>query len=430
MNESACELQPRRVGHLFAGAGGRILADLILGDVPVFAVEIERYCQEVIAARHNDGALPWFPVFDDVQTFDGRPWRGLIDLLTGGFPCQDISCAGTGKGLAGERSGLWGEFARIIDEVRPQRVEIENSPMLASPRSFKARLLEMVGSLFGSTRHKRDITLRKRPDILRILEDLSKMGYDAKWGVIGAHHAGAPHKRNRIWIIATDSNEGECRQGGGRESRWIQYSGGCKAKLDVEDSKLSRVRYQGREARNKKRGGTRKQLSSLRQGDGKVSANRVKSAGADISYSAGKRCSEARGVRYSKPPERSASCGEEVRNLSNSVCYGLQGRRGERGVERQARLRRRARSNQVQKLSTARHKRNEQRLRKLRKDKQARRRRLYLRGGATIDEVGEWWSAEPDVGRVAHGVANRVDRLKSIGNGQVPLVAAIAEECV
>jgi len=158
--------------HLFAGAGGGILGGILLGHTTVCAVEIEPYCREVLLQRQRDGILPWFPIWDDVRTFDGKPWRGIADVVCGGFPCQDISVAGKGAGLGGARSGLWAEMRRIICEVEPRHVFVENSPMLTS------RGLGVV------------------------LRDLATMGYDAKWGVLGAAHVGAPHLRERIWIVA------------------------------------------------------------------------------------------------------------------------------------------------------------------------------------------------------------------------------------
>ena len=83
---------------LFAGAGGGILGGHLLGWRTVCAVEWEQYPACVLAARQNDGLLPPFPIWDDVQTFDGNPWRGIVDVVSGGFPCQDISAAGTGGG--------------------------------------------------------------------------------------------------------------------------------------------------------------------------------------------------------------------------------------------------------------------------------------------------------------------------------------------
>lgn len=164
--------------HLFAGAGGGILGGVLLGHTCVCAVEIEPYCRKVLLQRQRDGILPKFPIWDDVRTFDGKPWRGLVNVVCGGFPCQDISIAGKGAGIDGERSGLWGEMARIVHEVGPQYVFVENSPML---------------------------TIR---GLDRVLRDLAEMGYDAEWGVLGACHVGAKHKRERLWILANANSSG------------------------------------------------------------------------------------------------------------------------------------------------------------------------------------------------------------------------------
>jgi DNA (cytosine-5)-methyltransferase 1 len=161
---------------LFAGAGGGIQGGQLLGWQTVCAVEWEPYAASVLAARQNDGLLPPFPIWDDVCTFDGRPWREIVDVVSGGFPCQDISAAGKGAGISGECSGLWKEMARIIGEVRPPFAFVENSPLLTQ------RGLSVV------------------------LGDLAEMGYDAEWGVLSAAEVGAPHERERMWVLAIDSN--------------------------------------------------------------------------------------------------------------------------------------------------------------------------------------------------------------------------------
>jgi len=162
---------------LFAGAGGGILGGKLLGWRTVCAVELNAFCSRRLMQRQNEGFLPPFPIWDDVCSFDGYPWQGVVDLVSGGFPCQDISAAGKGAGIGGERSGLWAEMARIICEVRPRYAFVENSPILTS------RGLDSV------------------------LGDLAAMGFNAEWGVLGAHHAGAPHKRERIWILAYAEGE-------------------------------------------------------------------------------------------------------------------------------------------------------------------------------------------------------------------------------
>jgi len=184
---------------LFAGAGGGILGGHLLGWRTVCAVEWEPYAACVLAARQNDGVLPPFPIWDDVQTFDGKPWRGIVDVVSGGFPCQDISAAGKGAGIDGERSGMWREMARIICEVQPRFVYVENSPMLTS------RGLGVV------------------------LADLATMGFDARWGVLGAADVGAPHQRDRIWIKGSLANTNSAqRQGNQRPLRIeAQYANAC-----------------------------------------------------------------------------------------------------------------------------------------------------------------------------------------------------------
>jgi DNA (cytosine-5)-methyltransferase 1 len=161
---------------LFAGAGGGILGGKLLGWRTVCAVEWEPYPASVLCARQNDKILPHFPIWDDVQTFDGKPWRGIVDVVSGGFPCQDISAAGRGAGIDGERSGMWKEMARIIGEVRPRYAFVENSQMLTT------RGLGVV------------------------LADLASMGFDAEWGVLSAADVGAPHLRERIWIVANSKS--------------------------------------------------------------------------------------------------------------------------------------------------------------------------------------------------------------------------------
>jgi len=177
--------------HLFAGAGGGILGDLLLRHRPVGAVEIEQYPREVLLARQRDGILPPFPVWDDVETFrrDNPECTEFIDSLrsirnelciSGGFPCQDVSVAQWKQpdGLDGERSSLWVEMRRIISEVRPRYAFIENSPMLI---------------IRGG---------------VRVIGDLTEMGYDCRWGTIGASTIGAPHHRQRIWIVAHNREVG------------------------------------------------------------------------------------------------------------------------------------------------------------------------------------------------------------------------------
>ena len=279
---------------LFAGAGGGILGGALLGWRTVCAVENNAYAASVLVARQNDGLLPPFPIWDDVRTFDGRPWRGIVDVVSGGFPCQDISVAGRGAGIDGERSGLWGHMARIVGEVRPRFVFVENSPLL-------------VGR-----------------GLVRVLADLAEMGFDARWGVVGAADVGAPHRRDRCWIVADAHGVRELQPQGRERNKW-GWAGNGGADVSDADS------YQHQSEPHARRG----------QGQ--------------------------------------ATRGAELYGDTNGD--GLAQREGQSsddGTELAAAL------------------------------------------GA------DWWAVEPELGRVADGVAARVDRLKAIGNGQVPQCAAEA----
>ncbi len=273
---------------LFAGAGGGILGGKLLGWRTVCAVELDTYARSVLLARQSDGTLPRFPIWDDVTTFDGRPWRGHVDVVSGGFPCQDISAANpNGRGLAGKRSGLWVEFARIIGEVQPRWAFIENSPLLVSR------------------------------GLSRVLWDLATLGYDASWGVVSAENTGAPHRRERIWILASNT-------------RYEEH--GQQAQALRPDS-----------------------AESERALPGDLCAHVPD--GAD--HFAGTQAAQS------------------VHDANSTQCQG---------------------------------------------------------GGVPIGVCAEdayaggtsWWAAEPDVGRVADGVAARVDRLRCTGNGQVPAVVRLA----
>jgi len=278
---------------LFAGAGGGILGGHLLGWKTVCAVEIEDYPRRVLLARQRDGILPRFPIWDDIKTFDGNPWRGKVDVVSGGFPCQDISAAGKGAGIRGERSGMWAEMARVVSEVRPRYVFVENSPMLTS---------RGLGVVLG---------------------DLFTMGYDARWGVLGARHVGAPHKRDRIWIMA-----------------YTYVSGGraSKCKNNKSGSKIIEKRQ------------NQPQFKSCRSS----------------------------GIINKQPQS----------DISNTIC-----KRGCGGDSKWE------------------YAKNARQLRRSQRQNKGR---------------VEGWNTEPRLGRVANGVANRVDRLKAIGNGQVPAVAALA----
>ena len=268
---------------LFAGAGGGILGGHLLGWRTVCAVEWEAYPASILVARQNDKILPPFPIWDDVQTFDGKPWQGIIDVVSGGFPCQDISAAGRGGGITGSRSSMWKHMARIIGEVRPKYCFVENSPMLTT---------RGLGTVLG---------------------DLAQMGFDAEWGVLSAADVGANHLRERIWIVGKNT----------QQSRFFSHS---------QHDRIRRWEQQS---------------ESIKETNGNV---------ANTSMS------------------RFSPCNQQTFRPKKQV--------------------------------------------------------LEKQSWGSCNEYGnrKYWEAEPNVGRVANGLAARVDRLKAIGNGQVPLCAATAWE--
>lgn len=154
------------VGSLFAGIGGFDLGLERAGMSVKWQVEIDPYCNRVLA-KH----WPTVPRYGDITTVD---WSTVepVDLLCGGFPCQDISLAGKGAGLSGERSGLWSEYVKAIDALKPKYILIENVAALRS------RGLDQV------------------------LREIAALGFDAEWHCIPACAVGAPHRRDRVWIIA------------------------------------------------------------------------------------------------------------------------------------------------------------------------------------------------------------------------------------
>ena len=323
---------------LFAGAGGGILGGHLLGWRTVCAVEIDPYAASVLVARQNDCILPPFPVWDDVCTFDGRPWRGIVDVVSGGFPCQDISAAGKGAGLDGDRSGLWSEMARIIGEVRPQYAFIENSPVLAS------RGLD------------------------RVLADLAALGFDAEWDVVSAANVGAPHRRERIWILAHAQYD---RVSVGRgTSTACAESGNARRIFNDESSR-----------REQQTGEILAYPDSLResqpQGGECAEWGWIGDESNDVANANGRRRAQPEGRQMEQPR------GAEIIGASNAA--------NTHGAHVQG---------PQQPIGTS-------------------------QAHAGFSGI-RWWDSEPDVGRVANGVAGRVVRLKAIGNGQVPAVAATA----
>jgi len=309
---------------LFSGIGGFALAARRVGWETIGFVENDPWCQRVLA-KNFDGV----PIHDDIKTYTGT--AGSADIITGGFPCQDISLAGEGAGLDGERSGLFFELARIIGEVRPRYAVLENVSALLV-RGFD-----------------------------RVLGELVTLGYDCEWHCIPAAACGAPHLRDRIWIIAYPFGS-ELRNESGR--------------LDGPNGKGQAEPADDGENRTLADTDSRRLEVERQQEHGELKSKPRYFANG---------CSEGR-----------SGHGQDVADTSSSRrSSGLPG----------SHFREEGESIITQHLRDG-----------------------IRRQGATAG-MG-WWTAEPDVGRVADGIPQRVDRLRGLGNAVVPQVAESIFEAI
>jgi DNA (cytosine-5)-methyltransferase 1 len=286
---------------LFTGAGGGVLGTKLLGWKSVGYVEWDKYCQQVLAQRIEDGFLDEAPIFGDIDHFiesgASKKYQGFVDVVTAGFPCQPFSVAGKGRGEKDERN-KWPQTIECIRDVRPRYALLENVPGLLN------------SGYFGE-----------------ILTSLAEAGFDARWCVLGADDVGAPHRRKRLWILAYPHGKRLEEHGHGKATHAFSAS------KDVQDPERSGCLHREHEKGR---------------------------------------------IQVREQRESSSRGGERVSGDSPDVADSGSSRLAYPSTER------------------------------------------------SRDDRGDWWSTEPDVGRVAHGVASRVDRLKALGNGQVPAVAATA----
>jgi DNA (cytosine-5)-methyltransferase 1 len=326
-----------RTLDLFSGIGGFSLGlERTRGFKTVAFCEIEAFPRKVLA-KH----WPEVPCYHDVRelTAERLAADGIaVDVICGGFPCQDISVAGTGVGLAGKRSGLWSEFSRLIGELRPQYAIVENVSALLS----------------------RGLT--------DVLGDLATLGYDAEWHCIPASAIGAPHRRDRIWIVAY-ANQRRCR----REERGAAQIQGRQS-ITHGSSEAPAHPISG-ELRHEsgRRNGASWAGEAIVADDGEQGIM----ADADSSSRFGfPQHAEQQGTSGHQP----GRCGEERRGEGANVPDA----NGSRRIEQW--------------------------------------RNLPIREELAAAQCSDWWRSEPDVGRVAHGVPSRVDRLKGLGNAVVPQI--------
>ncbi len=330
---------------LFTGCGGFTLGLRLAGvDVrTVCYVEKDPYCQRIIDQRIAEGHLDDAPLWDDITTFDGRPWRGHVDIVTGGFPCQPHSTAGKRLGASDERN-LWPDTLRVISEVGPGFVLLENVPGI-------------LANGYGGT----------------VVGELAGIGYDCVWHLVPAAAVGAPHLRWRWWCLAYSSDGGQRELfQPERQSRGIikTDTGSNGETWDVADTDSSRGDFQSRIPVQQ-----RQRLSDT-NGSGGSSASEGRTDVADAQGKQGGRLQQsgvqsnirASGDNVAKPQEWP----------EGSVHGGARGQ----GQSPPRRACGKSRGN------------------------------------------NDWWAVEPEMGRVADGIASRVDRLRACGNGIVPAVVA------
>ena len=175
-------IHPKRVLSLFSGIAGLDKAVRLVfpESRTVCYVEREAYAASVLVARMEDKAVDDAPIWSDITTFNGKPWSGVVDTIIGGFPCQDLSVAGKQAGIKeGNRSGLFYEYCRLIREIRPRYVFIENVSGLLRKGAMET-----------------------------VISELAQMGFDAEWGVFSAKDVGSTHLRKRVFVLGYSKHDG------------------------------------------------------------------------------------------------------------------------------------------------------------------------------------------------------------------------------
>jgi DNA (cytosine-5)-methyltransferase 1 len=351
------------VGSLFAGIGGFDLGFERAGMRVAWQVELDPYCRAVLAHHFPEARR-----YEDVREV-GAANLAPVDLICGGFPCQDLSPAGKGAGLDGARSGLWSEFARIVRELRPRYVVVENVPALLTGKGKRW----------------------DRAPVGRVLGDLAEAGYDAEWACLSAREFGAPHLRKRIWLVAYPARDAEARpETEPRPQRQRARPGGSEGRArklpHADRDRCPQGLCLGTGAEE-----PAWPPDALRRG-----------SVADVADAEGE--PERTGLRASgAPPQR------RRRSPHGSGARGALADPQRRGRQRGADQPRR---DDPERPATLRGQGAAHPARGCEESRPGRRL-----------PASQSWGAEPGVGRVADGVPARVDRLAALGNALLPQIA-------
>ena len=373
---------------LFSGIGG--LTKALEGYVrPIAYCENDRHAQGVLLSRMATGDLPLAPIWDDVRTLRATDLPIYPEIIFGGFPCQDLSCAGRGAGLEGKRSGLFFEITRLVGEIRPRFVFLENVSA---------------------------ITVRGSE---RVVGELCKLGYDARWGILSASDVGANHRRERWWLLA------HARHGSGRDIGPAQGGQDAPEERSGDHDASGRSGEQPIDVAHADRQRTKRAKPEHRKGRGPLLCG--EGAGAMAHTQSGKDLErEPRGLEetQSDRPGFDAAARDGGADVSDTTC-GREGTipegqrpkgKGTTDADRRG-----------EDVSDAQDDGPRWRIQLPQSGKSPRHvahpagkvgARLPRRKKAQHPEprLPGWWELEPDVGRVAHGVPLRVDRLRGLGN--------------
>jgi len=350
-----------KVLDLFSGIGGFSLGLQNTGGFETVAFcEIEPYCHKVLKKHWQD-----VPIYNDIKELDYDTLQAdgiKPDVITGGFPCQDISVAGPGKGIIGERSSLWSEYARLIKDVRPTWAIIENVSALRS----------------------KGLTL--------VLQNLSEIGYNAEWHCIPCTAVGGLHRRDRLWIIAYPMENSRCT---------------LEQRSFIEGENANEV---GEGNANQY------QRSSSTSRDDRRTQGKEEGTVADSNSRHG--YNEEEEVRTGREAIDSSSYGERggEETMDYSMCKGLE--RGRLSTDN-------GRQDEEGKKSTPGSTSESSGIRGEPK---------HIVTREQIERFAQYaktqWTTEPNVGRVAYGIPQRVDRLKGLGNAVVPQIPQFLGDCI